>query len=134
MGDTFASQNNASGYNSENDAIAGALKQLNALKDHDPNLKLTAAYGPTSSMEKMNAQPKLNGDSSSERSNASETYANSVWSVGYDTKNDAIAGALVAANAAKKQNKDVTVSANVYKQGDLEHKTKVKLEDKRNED
>lgn len=63
-----------------------------------------------------------------------DTFASQNNASGYNSENDAIAGALVAANAAKKQNKDVTVSANVYKQGDLEHKTKVKLEDKRNED
>ena len=49
----YASTTHATGYNSENDAIATALAGAAAMKEYNPDIKITIAVGPTKAIEKM---------------------------------------------------------------------------------
>lgn len=132
----YASLSKADGFKTENAAMRSILTVCAALKKHDSNLKLQAACGPSDSINKMSAGEKRITEDTEGKSDVYDepkSFSSSVLAVGFDTKNDAIKGALVAVAATKKHNPDVCVSATVHKQGDLTHQTKVKLEDKTNE-
>lgn len=136
MKDKYASHTKADGFKTENAAMRSILTVCAALKEYDPDLKLQAACGSSDSINKMSAGEKRITEDSKGKPNVSDepkSFSSSVLAVGFDTKNDAIKGALVAVAATKKHSPDVCVSATVHKQGDLTHQTKVKLEDKTNE-
>ena len=120
MKDKYASHTKADGFKTENAAMRSIL----------------TACGSSDSINKMSAGEKRITEDTKGKPNVSyepKSFSSSVLAVGFDTKNDAIKGALVAVAATKKHSPDVRVSATVHKQGDLTHQTKVKLEDKTNE-
>lgn len=126
----FASNNKGVGFKSKNDAIACGLAAANAIEKQNPNAKIQIAVGSESSINKTDGNLRLESQTSpvSGTENKEESKAIAVFANGYESKNQAIAASLAAANAMHEQNPDVELSAEVYKQSDLEHKTKVKLD------
>ncbi len=131
MGDTFASNNKGVGYSSKNDAIAGGLACAAAIKEQNPDVKISIAVGSEASINKTSENPPRieNEKNNSSNSISSGVQAAAVFGMGYETKNQAIAGALAGAAAMKEQNPDIKVSATVVKQGDLSHVTNVRIND-----
>lgn len=128
--DQFASNNKGVGFKSKNDAIACGLAAANAIEEQNPNAKIQIAVGSESSINKTDGNLKLESQtpSVSGAENGEESKAVVVFATGFESKNQAITSSLAAADAMHKQNPDVKLSAEVYKQSDLKHKTKVKLD------
>lgn len=128
--DQFASNNKGVGFKSKNDAIACGLAAANAIEKQNPNAKIQIAVGSESSINKTDGNLRLESQTSSVSGteNREESKAVAVFADGFESKNQAIAASLAAANAMHEKNPEVKLSAEVYKQSDLEHKTKVKLD------
>ncbi len=126
----FASNNKGVGYKTKNDARAGGLAAADAIAKQNPDAKIQIAVGSESSINKTDGNLRLESQSSSVSGteNREESKAVVVFADGYESKNQAIAASLAAAKAMHDLNPDVDFSAEVYKQSDLVHKTKVKLD------
>ncbi len=126
----FASNNKGVGFKNKNDAIACGLAGANAIAKQNPDAKIQIAVGSESSINKTDGNLRLESQTSSVSGteNREESKAVAVFAGGFESKNQAIAASLSAANAMHELNPEVKLSAEVYKQSDLEHKTKVKLD------
>lgn len=126
----FASNNKGVGYKTKNDARAGGLAAADAIAKQNPDAKIQIAVGSESSINKTDGNLRLESQSSSVSGteNREESKAVVVFADGFESENRAIAASLAAAKAMHDLNPEVDLSAEVYKQSDLVHKTKVKLD------